>query len=347
MDEMDVTFNECLNKVVEKAQKNGNMIKEEDIPILFEEVDLTPEVFEKIMNILDQKEILCVSNDENLEDVSIEDIVDIADFGKMEDSISLYFKEISEYKLLSAEEEIELAKRIEMGDEIARKEFIEANLRLVVFVAKRYRGLGMSFQDIISEGTLGLMKAVNKFDYNRGKRFSTYAIPWIKQSIARAIPRQGRAIRLPEKVATQLYKMNKTTEMFLKKYGRQPRPEEIAKELELNEEKVKELLLVSQQPVSLEMTVGDEDSCLEEFIKADKLITPESIVSNMCFNGKLDVMLEDLNESQEKIIRMRFGCVGGHPMTLEEIATSLKMPVEMVRLEESIALEKLNINKGV
>ena len=260
----------------------------------------------------------------------------------VDDPVKIYLKEIGKVPLLSAEEEIELAKRMEQGDEEAKHRLSEANLRLVVSIAKRYVGRGMLFLDLIQEGNLGLIKAVEKFDYRKGYKFSTYATWWIRQAITRAIADQARTIRIPVHMVETINKLIRVSRQLLQEYGREPTPEEIAKAMGISEAKVREIFKIAQEPVSLETPIGEEeDSHLGDFIPDDDAPAPAEAASHALMREQLWDVLNTLTPREEKVLRLRFGLDDGNQRTLEEVGREFKVTRERIRQIEAKALRKL------
>ncbi|MCR5296417.1 MAG: RNA polymerase sigma factor RpoD [Clostridiales bacterium] len=260
----------------------------------------------------------------------------------IDDPVRMYLKEIGKVPLLTAEEEIEIAKRLEQGDESAKQKLAEANLRLVVSIAKRYVGRGMLFLDLIQEGNLGLIKAVEKFDYRKGFKFSTYATWWIRQAITRAIADQARTIRIPVHMVETINKLIRVSRQLLQEYGREPTPEEIAKEMGISEAKVREIIKIAQEPVSLETPIGEEeDSHLGDFIPDDDAPAPAEAASFTLMKEQLMDVLDTLTPREEKVLRLRFGLDDGHQRTLEEVGKEFNVTRERIRQIEAKALRKL------
>ena len=260
----------------------------------------------------------------------------------IDDPVKVYLKDIGKVPLLTPDEEISLAIRIKNGDENAKKRLVEANLRLVVSIAKRYGGRGMSFLDLIQEGNLGLIKAVEKFDYTKGFKFSTYATWWIRQAITRAIADQARTIRIPVHMVETINKVKKASSYLLHQNGRDPTPEEIAKEIGMTPDKVREIMRVSQEPVSLETPIGEEeDSHLGDFIPDDEALAPADAASQALLKEELDKVLKTLTPREEEVLRMRFGLDDGHPRTLEDVGDRFGVTRERIRQIEAKALRKL------
>lgn len=261
---------------------------------------------------------------------------------KINDPVRMYLKEIGRVPLLSAEEEIELAKRIEQGDEEAKRRLAEANLRLVVSIAKRYVGRGMLFLDLIQEGNMGLIKAVEKFDYDKGFKFSTYATWWIRQAITRAIADQARTIRIPVHMVETINKLIRVQRQLLQDFGREPTPEEVAEEMELTPEKVREILKIAQEPVSLETPIGEEDdSHLGDFIEDQEALAPSDAAAYELLKEQLEDVLDTLTDREENVLRLRFGLDDGRTRTLEEVGKVFGVTRERIRQIEAKALRKL------
>ena len=321
---------EMVDKVIDMLGKNG--------------VDVLP--MEPIGADIDDFEIgepsaddLAETEDEGIEKIDIDSLVEGV---SIEDPVRMYLKEIGKVPLLTAEEEIELAKRMEKGDEEAKNALAEANLRLVVSIAKRYVGRGMLFLDLIQEGNLGLIKAVEKFDYRKGYKFSTYATWWIRQAITRAIADQARTIRIPVHMVETINKLIRVSRQLLQTLGREPSPEEIAQEMNIPEEKVREILKISQEPVSLETPIGEEeDSHLGDFIEDDNVPAPAEAATQMLLREQLDKVLDSLTDREKKVLRLRFGLDDGRQRTLEEVGKEFNVTRERIRQIEAKALRKL------
>jgi RNA polymerase primary sigma factor len=277
------------------------------------------------------------------EDIEVEKIdLSVPDGVSIEDPVRMYLKEIGKVPLLSAEEEIELAKRMELGDQESKKRLAEANLRLVVSIAKRYVGRGMLFLDLIQEGNLGLIKAVEKFDYRKGYKFSTYATWWIRQAITRAIADQARTIRIPVHMVETINKLIRVSRQLLQELGREPTPEEIAEEMNMPVERVREILKISQEPVSLETPIGEEeDSHLGDFIQDDNVPVPADAAAFTLLKEQLQEVLGTLTEREQKVLTLRFGLEDGRARTLEEVGKEFNVTRERIRQIEAKALRKL------
>ena len=354
MDENMLKFDEKLKELLAAAKKKKNTLDYQEIMDAFAEIDLDPDKMDKIFDFLEASNIDIIrTTDDDIDDEPIllddDDDIDIEKIDlsipegvSIEDPVRMYLKEIGKVPLLSAEEEIELAKRMENGDQNAKKRLAEANLRLVVSIAKRYVGRGMLFLDLIQEGNLGLIKAVEKFDYRKGYKFSTYATWWIRQAITRAIADQARTIRIPVHMVETINKVKKTNSQLLHKNGRDPTAEEIADELQMPVEKVREILRVAQEPVSLETPIGEEeDSHLGDFIPDDDALAPADAASMLLLKEQLGEVLKTLTAREEKVLSLRFGLEDGHPRTLEEVGKEFNVTRERIRQIEAKALRKL------
>ena len=315
----------------------------------FKDMKLNSDMMEAIYDYLEQNGIdvltlaAVADDDEDLDD-PIEDETEIAvpDGVSIEDPVRMYLKEIGKVPLLSADEEIKLAQRMEEGDEAAKKKLAEANLRLVVSIAKRYVGRGMLFLDLIQEGNLGLIKAVEKFDYRKGYKFSTYATWWIRQAITRAIADQARTIRIPVHMVETINKLIRVSRQLLQELGREPSPEEIAEEMDIPVERVREILKISQEPVSLETPIGEEeDSHLGDFIQDENVPVPADAAAFTLLKEQLDEVLGTLTEREQKVLRLRFGLDDSRARTLEEVGKEFNVTRERIRQIEAKALRKL------
>ena len=303
---------------------------------------------------MSEKEDNILLSDENEEDFTPDDgeiditkeDLSVPEGVGIEDPVRMYLKEIGKIPLLSPEEEIELGRQMEEGNEqekeAARKKLAEANLRLVVSIAKRYMGRGMALLDLIQEGNLGLIKAVEKFDYRKGFKYSTYATWWIRQAITRAIADQARTIRIPVHMVETINRTHRVSRQLLQEYGREPKPEEIAKEMSLPAERVREILKISQEPVSLETPVGEEDdSHLGDFIQDNNIPVPAEEAAYTLLREQLEEVMETLTEREQKVIRLRYGLGDGRPRTLEEVGKEFHVTRERIRQIEAKALRKL------
>ena len=342
-------FTEKLEGLVELGKKNKNFLEYAQIDSYFKDMKLNSDMMEAIYDYLEQNGIdvltlaAVADDDEDLDD-PIEDETEIAvpDGVSIEDPVRMYLKEIGKVPLLSADEEIKLAQRMEEGDEAAKKKLAEANLRLVVSIAKRYVGRGMLFLDLIQEGNLGLIKAVEKFDYRKGYKFSTYATWWIRQAITRAIADQARTIRIPVHMVETINKLIRVSRQLLQELGREPSPEEIAEEMDIPVERVREILKISQEPVSLETPIGEEeDSHLGDFIQDENVPVPADAAAFTLLKEQLDEVLGTLTEREQKVLRLRFGLDDSRARTLEEVGKEFNVTRERIRQIEAKALRKL------
>lgn len=347
-------FEEKLKNLLSLAKKKKNVLEYQEISDFFADMPLEEEQFDKILETLEQSgvDILRITEEEEPdeeiilaegEEVDVENIdLSVPDGVSIEDPVRMYLKEIGKVPLLSAEEEIELAKKLEMGDEEAKKRLAEANLRLVVSIAKRYVGRGMLFLDLIQEGNLGLIKAVEKFDYRKGFKFSTYATWWIRQAITRAIADQARTIRIPVHMVETINKLIRVSRQLLQELGREPTPEEIAAEINMPEDRVREILKISQEPVSLETPIGEEeDSHLGDFIQDDNVPVPADAAAFTLLREQLGEVLDTLTEREQKVLKLRFGLDDGRARTLEEVGKEFNVTRERIRQIEAKALRKL------
>ena len=351
-------FMKKIGDLIAAGKQRKGVLEESEIRAEFKNLKLTDDQYELIVRVLEKNDIdvlQVVEDDDNdvpedeldmieesgedepeLLDLSVPDSINI------EDPVRMYLKEIGKVPLLTAEEEIELAKRMEAGDEDAKKRLAEANLRLVVSIAKRYVGRGMLFLDLIQEGNLGLIKAVEKFDYNKGFKFSTYATWWIRQAITRAIADQARTIRIPVHMVETINKLVRVSRQLLQELGREPTPEEIAERMEIPVERVREILKISQEPVSLETPIGEEeDSHLGDFIQDDNVPVPADAAAFTLLKEQLVEVLGTLTEREQKVLRLRFGLDDGRARTLEEVGKEFNVTRERIRQIEAKALRKL------
>lgn len=343
----------AFKKLVEKGKSVGHLTAQE-IDNLIVEMDLDVDELEKLNDMIDTANINIIDDfsSEALDGITLEvdlpketdaaDTVATNDNAAMDDPVKVYLKEIGRVPLLTAEEEIEYAMRIADNDPVAKKRLAEANLRLVVSIAKRYVGRGMQFLDLIQEGNMGLIKAVDKFDYTKGFKFSTYATWWIRQAITRAIADQARTIRIPVHMVETINKVKKANSQLLHQNGKEPTPEEIADFLDMPPEKVREILRVSQEPVSLETPIGEEeDSHLGDFIPDDEALAPADAASMSLLKEQLDDVLKTLTPREAKVLSLRFGLKDGNPKTLEEVGKEFNVTRERIRQIEAKALRKL------
>ena len=352
--DMDAKFEEQLKSLIEVAKKKKNVLEDKEVISHFVGVDLNEQRMETVYEVLENNniDVLTMSDDEpddipfELEDEEVEPIdISVPEGVSIEDPVRMYLKEIGKVPLLSADEEIELAKQMEEGGpagENAKKKLAEANLRLVVSIAKRYVGRGMLFLDLIQEGNLGLIKAVEKFDYRKGYKFSTYATWWIRQAITRAIADQARTIRIPVHMVETINKLVRVQRQLLQELGREPSPEEIAKEMNMPVERVREILKISQEPVSLETPIGEEeDSHLGDFIQDENVPVPADAAAFTLLKEQLVEVLDTLTDREQKVLRLRFGLDDGRARTLEEVGKEFSVTRERIRQIEAKALRKL------
>ena len=354
-------FSEKLVGLLELAKKKKNVLEYQEISDYFKDQPLDAEQMDKIFDFLEASGVDVLRITENsADDLMLDDDMDIDGLDdeeeveldkidlsvpegvSIEDPVRMYLKEIGKVPLLSAEEEIELAKKMEQGDENAKKRLAEANLRLVVSIAKRYVGRGMLFLDLIQEGNLGLIKAVEKFDYRKGYKFSTYATWWIRQAITRASADQARTIRIPVHMVETINKLIRVSRQLLQELGREPTPEEIAEEMDMPVDRVREILKISQEPVSLETPIGEEeDSHLGDFIQDDNVPVPADAAAFTLLKEQLVEVLGTLTEREQKVLRLRFGLDDGRARTLEEVGKEFNVTRERIRQIEAKALRKL------
>ncbi len=357
-----------LNALIERGSKQGSLTMKEILDLL-ESVDMQPEQIDKFYDLLEKKHIE-VEDDSQLmdagietdiealetleevdspedipKDISEEELVDPEELSEkfgVDDPVRMYLKEIGKVNLLSPEEELNLAKRMSEGDQEAAKRMAEANLRLVVSIAKRYVGRGMLFLDLIQEGNLGLIKAVEKFDYTKGYKFSTYATWWIRQAITRSIADQARTIRIPVHMVETINKVIRVSRQLLQELGHDPTPEEIAEEMDMPLDKVRDILKIAQEPVSLETPIGEEeDSHLGDFIPDEDASEPAEVAASIFLKEQLTEVLGTLTPREEKVLRLRFGLEDGRSRTLEEVGKEFNVTRERIRQIEAKALRKL------
>ena len=350
-EEKEAQKKKVLEGLISKGKAAGKLTTN-DIDDAIVKIDMEMDELDKLYETLEQQNIEII---DDLGDAALDSLnfdsdsqktaqvqQDVSKNAAMDDPVKVYLKEIGRIPLLTPEEEIELAIRIADGDEEAKKKLAESNLRLVVSIAKRYVGRGMQFLDLIQEGNLGRIKAVDKFDYTKGFKFSTYATWWIRQAITRAIADQARTIRIPVHMVETINKVKKTNSQLLHKNGRDPTPEEIAAEIDMPVEKVREILRVAQEPVSLETPIGEEeDSHLGDFIPDDDALAPADAASQLLLKEQLADVLTTLTEREAKVLSLRFGLEDGHPRTLEEVGKEFNVTRERIRQIEAKALRKL------
>lgn len=356
MDENMVKFTERLKELLAAAKKKKNVLEQQEIMEFFSDMEFDADKMDKVLEFLENNgvDVLLpviedvveeddIVLDETEEEIDLEKIdLSVPEGIGIEDPVRMYLKEIGKVPLLTAEEEIELAKRMEEGDQDAKKRLAEANLRLVVSIAKRYVGRGMLFLDLIQEGNLGLIKAVEKFDATKGFKFSTYATWWIRQAITRAIADQARTIRIPVHMVETINKLIRVQRQLLQELGREPSPEEIAQAMELPVERVREIQKISQEPVSLETPIGEEeDSHLGDFIQDDNVPVPADEAAFTLLKEQLSEVLGTLTEREQKVLRLRFGLDDGRARTLEEVGREFNVTRERIRQIEAKALRKL------
>ncbi len=348
-------FEEKIKNLLAMAKRKKNVLEYQEINDFFSDMTLEEDQFDRILETLEQNnvDILRITEEDDVDDEEIllaseEDLdmenldLSIPDSISIEDPVRMYLKEIGKVPLLSAEEEIELAKKMELGDQEAKKRLAEANLRLVVSIAKRYVGRGMLFLDLIQEGNLGLIKAVEKFDYRKGYKFSTYATWWIRQAITRAIADQARTIRIPVHMVETINKLIRVSRQLLQELGREPSPEEIAVEMNMPVDRVREIMKISQEPVSLETPIGEEeDSHLGDFLPDDNVPVPADAAAFTLLKEQLVEVLGTLTEREQKVLRLRFGLDDGRARTLEEVGREFNVTRERIRQIEAKALRKL------
>ncbi len=336
-----------VRELIETGKAKGVLTYKEIVEMLGD-VELDSEQFDRILDTLSGLNIEVVKDDAVPEPVMLSEMpeeeidISVPEGVSIDDPVRMYLKEIGKVPLLTADEEIDLAKRMEEGDEEAKKRLSEANLRLVVSIAKRYVGRGMLFLDLIQEGNLGLIKAVEKFDYRKGYKFSTYATWWIRQAITRAIADQARTIRIPVHMVETINKLIRVSRQLLQEYGREPQPEEIAEQMGISEDKVREIIKIAQEPVSLETPIGEEeDSHLGDFIPDDDAPAPAEAAAFTLLKEQLMSVLSTLTPREEMVLKLRFGLEDGRARTLEEVGKEFKVTRERIRQIEAKALRKL------
>ncbi len=351
VDASRMEFTHVMEALLKQAHNNKNVLEYKDINDAFAGIELTPEKFEWILDYFEKQgvDVLNTNEDDSdegfideEEEVKIIDDTDILEGVSLEDPVRMYLKEIGNIPLLTVEEEVFLAQRIEKGDEQARQQLIEANLRLVVSIAKKYVGRGMSFLDLIQEGNMGLMKAVEKFDYKKGNKFSTYSTWWIRQAITRGIADTAKTIRVPVHMVETINKTLRTSRMLLQELGREPTNEEIAEKMNMPVAKIDEILKTSRDPVSLDSPIGEEeDSQLGDFIKDENTPSPMERAASEILKEELESAMDSLTERERKVIRLRFGLDDGKTRTLEEVGKEFDVTRERIRQIEAKALRKL------
>lgn len=356
MEENILKFNQKLNELLAYAKKKKNALEQKEVLDFFSDVQFDAEKADMIYDYLEKNgvDILYPVTEESIlpdddldnddsEDIDLSNIdLTVPEGVATDDPVRMYLREIGRVPLLSATEEYELAVRAADGDESAKKRFVEANLRLVVSIAKKYTGRGMTFLDLIQEGNMGLLKAVDRFDYNKGFKFSTYATWWIRQAITRAIADQARTIRIPVHMVETINKLVRTQRALLQQLGREPHAEEIAVEMNLPVERVREIMKISQEPVSLETPIGEEeDSHLGDFIQDDNIPVPAEAAAYTVLQEELKSVLDTLTERERTVLTMRFGLEDGHARTLEDVGREFNVTRERIRQIEAKALRKL------
>ena len=333
----DQKLNDILKKLIEEYGPKGS-ITTNNLCDIMEKYDTTPNQMDFVYKSVADAGIQIIDEAERDKELYEQALSDIG----LDDPVKMYLKDIGRVPLLSADDEIELARKMQEGDEEAKKKLSEANLRLVVSIAKRYVGRGMLFLELIQEGNLGLMKAVEKFHYQKGFKFSTYATWWIRQAITRAIADQARTIRIPVHMVETINKLTRVSRLLTQRYGREPTPAEIAKEMNISEERVREIQKIAQDPVSLETPIGEEeDSHLGDFIEDETTTTPSDSVSTTMLKETLLSVLNSLTPREEKVLRLRYGVDDGRPRTLEEVGKEFNVTRERIRQIEAKALRKL------
>ena len=361
MDELQQEqFTKALLGLVDLAKTKKNVLQYGEINDAFKGLELTEDKMDLVLEYLEKQKIdivnaevgvdnaedLILDNDDIIlddeDEVEIIDDVDVLEGVSTEDPVRMYLKEIGNVPLLTTEQEVEIAKRVEAGDEEAKKQLTEANLRLVVSIAKKYVGRGMPFLDLIQEGNMGLMKAVDKFDYTKGYKFSTYATWWIRQAITRGIADTGRTIRVPVHMVETINKTLRMTRTLLQELGREPTPEEVAERLNVSVSRVREVLKISRDPVSLDTPIGEEDdSHLGDFIEDDSALSPADSAAFSMLRAELATALESLTDRERQVVKLRFGLEDGRARTLEEVGKEFNVTRERIRQIEAKALRKL------
>ena len=338
----EIVFLNRLKELVAVAKRKKNVLEYKEIMDYLNDLEIEADQIDKIYEYFESQGIDILGSMDIEEDVEKEIDITLPEGINIDDPVRMYLKEIGKVPLLSAEEEIELAKKMEDGDEEAKKKLAEANLRLVVSIAKRYVGRGMLFLDLIQEGNLGLIKAVEKFDYNKGYKFSTYATWWIRQAITRAIADQARTIRIPVHMVETINKLIRISRQLIQELGREPSAEELAQEMNMPVDKVREIMKIAQEPVSLETPIGEEeDSHLGDFIPDDDIPAPADAAAYTLLQEQLKEVLDTLTDREKKVLRLRFGLDDGRARTLEEVGREFKVTRERIRQIEAKALRKL------
>lgn len=355
VDTEELTLTQAKDQLLEQGKKQGVLTYKaimEKLSSFEQDSQQIDDFFEHLNEqgievINETDEVFSESNTTNTTDQAYDEDLSVPPGVKINDPVRMYLKEIGRVPLLSAEEEIELAIRIEQGNEVAKQRLAEANLRLVVSIAKRYVGRGMLFLDLIQEGNMGLIKAVEKFDYRKGFKFSTYATWWIRQAITRAIADQARTIRIPVHMVETINKLIRVSRQLLQELGREPAPEEIAEEMGLTPEKVRDIMKIAQEPVSLETPIGEEDdSHLGDFIPDDEAQAPADAAAYELLKEQLKDVLDTLSDREENVLRLRFGLDDGRTRTLEEVGKVFGVTRERIRQIEAKALRKLQIGRA-
>lgn len=333
--------NSAINKLIDKGRQQGKLTYDE-ITDSLEDIELYPEQIEKIYEDLEDMNIDIINHQTDKDDIEKKDKKPTQKAVTVDDPVRMYLKEIGKVSLLTQEEEVALAKRIELGDEEAKKKLAESNLRLVVSIAKKYIGRELSLLDLIQEGNLGLIKAVEKFDYTKGYKFSTYATWWIRQAITRAIADQGRTIRIPVHMIENINKLVRIQRELVQKLGREPHPEEIAEHMDMDMDKVREIIKISRKPISLETPIGEEeDSQLGDFIEDEQVQTPVELTTHIMLREELKDVLGTLTPREQRVLELRFGLNDGRTRTLEEVGNVFDVTRERIRQIEAKALRKL------
>jgi RNA polymerase primary sigma factor len=347
--ETELTLEQVKEQLMEQGKKRSTLTYKDIIERLSpfdQDAEQIDEFFEQLaeqgIEVVNENEDAMPLQEDEQDDFQFDEDLSLPPGVKINDPVRMYLKEIGRVPLLSAEDEVGLAKRIETGDDEAKRRLAEANLRLVVSIAKRYVGRGMLFLDLIQEGNMGLIKAVEKFDHTKGYKFSTYATWWIRQAITRAIADQARTIRIPVHMVETINKLIRVSRQLLQELGREPTPEEIAKEMDLSTEKVREIMKIAQEPVSLETPIGEEDdSHLGDFIEDQEALAPADAAAYELLKEQLEDVLDTLTEREENVLRLRFGLDDGRTRTLEEVGKVFGVTRERIRQIEAKALRKL------